>query len=203
VNGSPRWVVFDYGGVISELSAALPSLASMLGVPVQKFTTAYQSERLSYDLGRTDLQYWRAVGGRLGVEVDESLARKLTERDIDGWLVLGRGVPALVDDLSRHGVALALLSNAPFSIAEAVRGQAWVSRFRHLLFSADFRCVKPDPEIWRILLTTIGAEAADCLFFDDKQENIDAGRAAGLHAERWRDTGHARDVLRQHGILPT
>jgi putative hydrolase of the HAD superfamily len=203
MNGHPRWVVFDYGGVISALTAALPSLASMLGVPVAEFAAAYESERPPYDRGSSDLEYWRSVGGRLGVEVDEPLARKLTERDVEGWLVLARGVPALIDELSRHGVALALLSNASSSIAQVIRGQDWAGRFRHLLFSADFQCVKPDAAIWRILLTTIGAEAGDCLFFDDRQENVDASRAAGLRAERWQDAGHARDVLRRHGILPT
>lgn len=199
----PRWVVFDYGGVISELTAALPALAAMLGVAEQEFATAYESERLRYDRGCTDLQYWRSVGGRLGVGVDEQLARKLTERDIEGWLVVARGIPALIDDLRRNDVALALLSNAPSSIAEVLRGQHWVDPFRHLLFSADLRCTKPDAEIWRILLARLGAEAGECLFFDDRAENIDGAVLAGLHAERWQDTVHARDVLRRHGILPT
>lgn len=200
----PRWVVFDHGGVISEPTAALPALASTLGVPEREFTAAYAAERARYDRGEcTDLDYWCSVGGRLGVEVDEELSRKLTERDIDGWMVVATGVLPLIDDLQRGGVALALLSNAPSSFAAAVRGQRWVAPFRHLLFSGDLQCAKPDPEIWRILLVTLGAEPRACVFFDDRQDNIDAALRAGLRAQRWHDAEHARGVLRRHGILAT
>lgn len=196
-----EWVVFDYGRVISRDTAALPSLAAMLGVTLEDFETAYAAERKRYDRGCGDLRYWQAVGVHLGVEVDPDLAGKLTDADADGWLETAPETLALIEDLRRAGTPLALLSNAPGSFARIVEGQPWARSFRQLIFSADLGLAKPDAEIYSVLLSTVGIAGTDCLFFDDKQENIDAARETGLHAELWRGAESARETLQEHGFV--
>lgn len=196
-----RWVVFDYGEVISRRTGALPSMAAALGVPADQFAEAYWLERRNYDRGCDDLEYWRAVGGRLGVDVDGELSRELTKADTNGWLDTAPGTLRLIDDLREHGVRLALLSNAPSSFGRAAEGQPWARNFEHLIFSGDLKLAKPDPQIWQALLTTIEAQPAECLFFDDRPENVDAARGAGMQAELWRDANEAREALRRYGAI--
>lgn len=190
-----RWVVFDYGEVISEPNGELPALAALLGVPVEDFSAGYWAARHDYDAGQPDLEYWRAVGAAVGVPVDEALARRLTELDVRGWL---RPVPAVVElvaELASAGVPLALLSNAPVSMARTAERQPWTAHFRHLVFSGDLGVAKPDPRIFAALAERIGVEPADCVFFDDRQVNVDAAVAVGLRGVRWRGAAHAREVL--------
>lgn len=190
-----RWVVFDYGEVISEPTGELPALAAMLGVPVVDFARGYWPAREAYDAGGSDLEYWRAVGAAVDVPVDPSLARRLTEVDVRGWLRPEPAVVELLAELESAGVPLALLSNAPVSFARVAEREPWTRHFRHLLFSGDVGVAKPDPRIFAALAERIGAEPADCVFFDDRQVNVDGAVAAGLRGVLWQGPAHARQVL--------
>ncbi|MBO0828979.1 MAG: hypothetical protein J2P24_14495, partial [Streptosporangiales bacterium] len=77
IDGRPRWVVFDYGEVISHRTREIPVLAAMLGVAdVDAFARAYWGERDAYDRGWSDAAYWRRVGSRLGVTVTDELVTR-------------------------------------------------------------------------------------------------------------------------------
>ncbi|MEY8043405.1 HAD family hydrolase [Saccharopolyspora cebuensis] len=196
-----RWVVFDYGEVISLRTAALPSIAGVLGAPVREFEEAYWAERTAYDRGRTDLEYWMSIGNRLGVRVDAALAPRLTAMDNDGWLETSPETVKLIEDLAGADVRLALLSNAPASFGRAVEQQPWTERFDHLLFSGDLGVVKPEALIWQILLAGLGTTPDRCVYFDDRADNVEAGLQAGLHAHHWAGAEAARDVLHTHEVL--
>jgi len=195
-----NWVVFDYGEVISRRTAAMPLLASRSGVTLADFEPAYWAARDRYDRGCTDLRYWTAVGGQLGVEVDDEMSRDLTAIDVDGWLAVEEDTLDLLRDLSAAGARLALLSNAPSSFGRAAERQPWAAHFTHLMFSGDVGMAKPDPEIWSALVDRLGTTPQDCLFLDDRQVNVDGARAAGLRAERWLNATEMRQRLGEFGI---
>jgi putative hydrolase of the HAD superfamily len=197
-----RWVVFDYGEVISRRTTALPALAALLGAEPPEFEEAYFAERTAYDWGCPDLEYWRAVAARLDKSVDAALSEQLTRTDTAGWLETSSDSLRLLEDLHQQGVTMALLSNAPSSFGRAVEQETWARLFKHLIFSGDLRLAKPDAGIYRFLLEEIDAPAVECLFFDDRRENIDGARRAGLHAEHWQGADAARATLRAHGVLP-
>ncbi|MEU6645932.1 HAD family phosphatase [Saccharomonospora sp. NPDC046836] len=189
------WVVFDYGEVISTRTTALPRLADVLGVPLADFEPAYWTHRDAYDRGSGDLPYWRVVGDAVGVTVDEAVSAELTRLDIAGWAEVDPAMPELLAALAEAGTALALLSNAPASFARFAELQPWTRHFRELLFSGDVGLAKPDAAIFELLVSRLGAEPPDCLFFDDRQVNIDGARAAGLRAQLWQGTAAAAELL--------
>ncbi|HEY8374174.1 MAG TPA: HAD family phosphatase [Pseudonocardiaceae bacterium] len=201
-----RWVVFDYGEVISRRTDALPELAARYGVPVDRFESAYWARRDAYDRGQPDLDYWRGVATELGLPaaevVDETTAAELTERDVRGWLELDPGTTTLLDELTAAGVPLALLSNAPASFARAVERQPWARYFAHLVFSGDLGVAKPDAKIFTELVHRLDARPEECLFLDDRRPNVDGARAAGLQAELWSGADAARARLTELGLLP-
>jgi putative hydrolase of the HAD superfamily len=190
-----NWIVFDYGDVLSKPSAARPDLAATMGAPLPEFEKAYWDYRIPYDAGSTPLEYWQAVGAAVGAPVDEAMSAELTRIDVEGWGHLEPSSEALLEALSEAGAALALLSNAPSVFGEWVRAQDWARHFRVTLFSGDVRCVKPDAKIFRLLLDELGAEPADCLFFDDRESNVDGARAVGLRAHVWNGADAARAWL--------
>lgn len=56
-----------------------------------------------------------------------------------------------------------------------------------LLDGGIYSCVehsrKPDPEFYQTLFNRYGLEPQECVFFDDRQHNLDAGEALGMHGE--------------------
>jgi HAD superfamily hydrolase (TIGR01509 family) len=52
-------------------------------------------------------------------------------------------------------------------------------------------CRKPEPAIYFQTLEKLGAEGRQCLFIDDRPENIEAARAAGIHAHQFIPENHA------------
>lgn len=196
------WVVFDYGEVFSLPVDVRPGMAEMLGVSVPDFCESWASGRHAYDRGQPDLEYWTGVGARLGVRIDEKLAVRLTALDISGWSRVRADAVAVLEELAGRRTPLALLSNAPRSHAQVFRRQPWAAHFRHMLFSGEIRRAKPDADVWGPLLGTLGTQPSELLFFDDRQENVDSARAAGIRAEVWTGAGPARRLLTGLGLLP-
>ncbi|MDX8029999.1 HAD-IA family hydrolase [Lentzea sp. BCCO 10_0856] len=191
-----RWIVFDFGEVISQRNPALPAIAARLGVSLEAFEAAYW-DRDAYDRGGPDADYWSLIGSSLDLSFDDTAVRELTALDNAGWLDDPvADTVALIDDLDSLGVPLALLSNAPVTFARLAEKVPWAKHFRHLIFSGDLGCAKPDVAIWEHLCTVLGAAPADLIFFDDRQSNIDGALAFGIDARLWTSAAAARVELR-------
>jgi putative hydrolase of the HAD superfamily len=197
-----RWIVFDYGEVISRRTRALSRLADMLGAPAAVVIPAYWALRERYDRGCTGLEYWQAVGERAGVDVDRRLAAALSEADAAGWLDTDPAALTLIAELDRAGAGLCLLSNAPSAHGEVFRRQPWARYFDQIMISGDLGGIaKPDPAIWAALTVLLDTPPGECLFLDDRQVNVAGARTAGLHAELWTGAADARAHLTRHRVL--
>jgi putative hydrolase of the HAD superfamily len=179
------WVMFDYGGVISHppTQQDLALLAGAAGAPVPAFAEEYWSWRRAYDLAELDVTgYWQQVGRGLGRSYSEAQTAELARLDRASWLRLQAGTVALIEDLAAAGQPLALLSNAPDELAEAIRGLSIAPYFGHLLFSCQLKTAKPDPACYRRALGTLGADPRDVVFIDDRSENVTAAAALGVRS---------------------
>ena len=193
------WVVFDYGGVICspQPERDVAAMADLAGAAVPGFRDAYWAGRSAYDLAElTAEEYWRAAAGQLGHPLNGSAAAKLNSLDTASWMHLQPGTVRLIEDLSSDsGTRLALLSNAPHAIAEAVAALPLARHFEHLLFSCHLRLAKPDPRCFRAALDRLGAEPADVFFIDDRVDNVAAASALGIRAFRFTSAGAVRAWL--------
>lgn len=189
-----RWIVFDFGEVISQRNPALPAMAERLGVSLERFEAAYW-DRDAYDRGGSDAEYWSSIGASLGMTFDDAAVRELTALDNAGWLDEPvADTVALIDDLAALDVPLALLSNAPVTFARLAEKMPWAEQFRHLVFSGDLGYAKPDAAIWRHVESVIGS--SDVIFFDDRATNVEGALAAGWDARLWTSAAAARVELR-------
>lgn len=202
IDGRTRWVVFDYGEVISRRTGEIPALAAMIGATdADAFAAAYWGQRDGYDRGWSDDTYWRRVGERIGVTVTDELVTRLTDTDETGWLHTVPESRALVDELRGDGVGVAILSNAPASFARRLLAQEWVRPIEHVLVSGELGYAKPDAAIWADLIGRLGARPAEIMFFDDRITNVTGAREAGLRAEPWTDAAAGRARLVELGVL--
>ena len=192
------WVMFDYGGVVSQPPSPeeVASLAGVAGVSVPDLADAYWEWRRAYDLAELDASgYWRQVGRSLGRVFSEAEISELGRLDSVSWLRLQAGTVALIEDLAAAGRPLALLSNAPGELAEAISELPVAAHFGHLLFSCQLKHAKPDPECYNRALARLGASAGDVIFIDDRAENVAAAAALGLRSVHFTSPGEARAAV--------
>jgi putative hydrolase of the HAD superfamily len=199
------WVLFDYGGVLChpqpEHDVAL--LAQAAGCAVPDLEAAYWAYRLDYD--RADFGvtgYWQRVAAELGCRFTDEQIAELSRLDTESWLHLQDASADLVHALARAGYRLALLSNAPADVAQAVRRLPLAASFEHLLFSCFLKSAKPDPECFRAALAALDAGPGDVVFLDDRADNVAAATALGIRSAQFTGARQARADLGRHGISP-
>ncbi len=196
-------VVWDLGGVLAPPGRALTALADALDMPESDFAPAYWAHRDAYDLGGAPEEYWHGVAAGLGRSLDAEWVERLDRIDTECWAVLAPEADRLLARLAARGTPLGVLSNAPTTLATAVRRASWSLRFDKLVFSADVGLAKPDARIYETADARLGraAAASGIVFFDDRPENVEAARAHGWRAHVWTGGEAAVAALRQEGVL--
>ncbi len=73
--------------------------------------------------------------------------------------------------------------------------------FDDIVLSGDVKMIKPEPEIFHLLLKKIGRPAQDCLFIDDSLANIKVANEIGFKTIHFKSPEQLEDDLKQLEIL--
>ena len=73
--------------------------------------------------------------------------------------------------------------------------------FDDILISGSVGFVKPEPEIYQIMLDKVGRPAHECLFIDDSLPNIDQANKMGFVTIHFESPGQLQTELNQLGII--
>jgi putative hydrolase of the HAD superfamily len=175
-----RWVLLDYGGVLClpQPEADQRELERVAGMPPDELWAGYWRDRGPYDRGELEpAAYWAGVLGR---ELEPGLAAELDRLDRASWSHPQQESLDLVAGL--EGVELALLSNAPASLADVLDETDWMQVVPRRFYSCRIGLTKPHPGAYTAVLDALGAEPGDVTFVDDRPDNVDGARAVGLRA---------------------
>jgi phosphoglycolate phosphatase len=90
------------------------------------------------------------------------------------------GIPALLEELTERGVALALVTNKPEELArELIEGLGWQRCFAALIGGDSLAVRKPDPAPLLEALARMEQEPERAAMVGDDRRDIEAGRRAG------------------------
>ncbi len=200
-------VIFDYGEVLClrQPAEVRSQLQKHSGLDERTFNQQYWEQRGPYDGGHySGERYWQAIAGADAVALSDEQVRRLIALDTVGWSSLD---PVMLDwarRLQQHGIKTAVLSNMQPDLLRHMQEQfAWLRDFTHLTFSCNLGMMKPDPEIYRECLAGIGTIPARTLFIDDREENVDGARQAGMQAILFQSPQQlAREVAPIGGLPP-
>ncbi len=91
------------------------------------------------------------------------------------------GMQDLVKELKVRGYSLYGLTNWSAETFPQIRDSYPVfSLLDGIVVSGEEHMKKPDPEIYRILLSRYSLKPEECIFIDDNPRNVDAGEAEGI-----------------------
>jgi epoxide hydrolase-like predicted phosphatase len=126
------------------------------------------------------------------VETIEKTFRKNVARIPESFKIIKR--------LKKNGYRLALLSNTnpPHAKVHFERGD--YSLFNPKILSYREKCYKPGKKIYRLAAKRMGLKPRECLFVDDKKENVVGARRAGLKAVHFENPKKLAADLRKFGL---
>jgi len=205
VTVSPSAIIFDYGNVLCESQppADTQAMAAILGLPLPAFNGLYWRFRLPYDAGTLDpAGYWNELARSASRTLAPDQVATLTEIDSRSWSHPARIMPQWARDLRAAGVRTALLSNMPVAVKDYVLGCSWLPAFDARVFSCDVGSCKPEPKMYRECLAMLDADPSEVLFFDDREPNVQAAQALGLHAVLFTNAADAARHIKDRFALP-
>lgn len=195
-----RVVLFDFGEVISlEPSAeARAALVRLAGVPAEPFWAAYWALRDDLDRGvLSTTEYWTAIAERTGADWPTARLQELYVADFTSWIAVNPRVLELIDELSRGGTRLALLSNAGFDYGDHFRFSPLGRYFERIFVSAEMGRLKPEADIYEAVVADLGMDATQVVFIDNREVNIDGARAVGMTGHVFRGADGLRAFLEE------
>ena len=104
---------------------------------------------------------------------------------------------AYIKDLKRFGYKVYILSNIPEDDTKYLRSLGVFDTIDGGVFSYEYKKIKPDPEIFHILLEKYNLKASECLFLDDRKDTVVAARNLGFETIEVKDSSKVIDLIKE------
>ncbi len=124
-------------------------------------------------------QFWRAVGAELGLSAEESDA---LENDYFAGDRLNEAAVTLAQRAKAHGLRIGLVSNAYGDLDGLLARHGVPDLFEIVVNSSVVRLTKPNSAIYHFACSCLEVSPQQALFIDDRRDNVEGARAAGLQA---------------------
>lgn len=112
------------------------------------------------------------------------------------------GSHALVRTLHDRGVPLYAITNFGHEFWAGFRPEQPIfDLFADVLVSGTEKLIKPDAAIYALAIERFAVDPAQCLFIDDRIENVRAAEAAGMHGHVFQDAETLQAELQKVGLL--
>ena len=108
---------------------------------------------------------------------------------------------AWIRELKSKGYGVYILSNyGRWTYQNTTEALSFLEDVDGAVFSYQVHQMKPEPEIYRTLLTKYGLKAEECVFLDDRQVNIDGAKAQGMEGIVFTSYEDAVERLKEYGV---
>lgn len=206
MSAAPRAVIFDLDGVLCryDLDRRLDHLSRLTGRAPDDIRAALWGSGFE---DAADAGEW-PDGPSYLAEFARRLGHPLTTRQ---WIEARRAsmtpwpeMLGLVESLGRTCQTAILTNNVPLLAETLDEIFPAVARLfgDRIFFSCHLRLAKPDPEVFRVVCRMLGREPAEAVFIDDKADNADGARRAGLAAIHFTDAEALAAELARLGVAP-
>ena len=198
-------VLFDYGQVLSQgpRSTAWEHMRAMIGGSPEMFYKAYWNSRHDYDRGTLNgTAYWNSVAKMAGhAGLRDLELQELYQADVDLWTDLNEPMVAWARDLQQRGIRTGILSNIGDLMEAGIREKfTWIAEFDHCTWSHRLKLAKPESAIYKHAAEALLTEPEHVLFIDDRKENIDGARLAGMVALQYSTHNAFLEEMRTLGL---
>ncbi len=198
-------IIFDYGNVLVDWNPAYLFLPVFYGDEEKcRYFTAHICNREWFT--RMDR------GEDMDVCVAELQAQYPEYADTialfrDRWFDMCNGdIPGMLEiiqDLKQKGYGVFGLTNWPAAtFAEARRRFRTLASIDKYVVSSSVHLAKPEPAIYQLLLSKYNLNACECIFIDDRKDNVDAAISLGMSGIVYPGTADRLSGILQKTLQP-
>ena len=140
----------------------------------------------------------------LFIENDPGIEKELRETldNINGMLVRYDYAIPWIQELKEKGYRVLVLSNFAHKAYEDCKDVLdFLDYVDGGILSFRDKVVKPEPEIYRLLLERYDLKAEECVFLDDTEKNLPMAREFGIHTILFKDKEQAVEELKMLGVV--
>src|SRR3981189_2262302 len=196
--------VFDLGGVLIEWNPRYLYRKRFAGDP--------EAMEALLPRGGTESRSAQKDAGRSFADACASLKLVHPHKAplIDAWVrrydeMLARPISGTVDILTKlnsRRVPLYALSNwSVETFPAALKRFEFLKWFRGVMLSGEVKLLKPDPRIFKLFLETFAIDPALTVYIDDREPNVEAAMAFGMHGILFTDAAALRTDLIGLGLF--
>ena len=196
-------IIFDIGGVLVDFDPKAYLVDRLCNAEMEEkvYDLTFGSEewqlldagKLSrYDGNQRMLEHARAEGCAFEVQ-----------GVLDDWMHIlrpRRRMQELVRKLKSRGYCVYYLSNIPEDVLDFLTERDLKGLFDGGVASCEVKINKPDPRIYQALLDKYQLKADECIFIDDRADNIKAASLLGLGTYQMHSVGSLLRSLPTFGV---
>lgn len=188
-------IVFDLGNVLVKFDSneLIYSFFNERQEEVKSFY--FDSLWNEYDQGLYSVEEMIEKGVKQFPELELSI-KKLMYHWTEFVIPLKDNV-AYIKDLKRLGYNVYILSNIPEDDTKYLRSLGVFDNIDGGVFSYEYKKIKPDPEIFHILLKKYDLKTSECLFLDDRKDNVVAASNLGFETIEVKDSSKVIDLIKE------
>lgn len=182
-------IVFDMGNVLLDYNPEVP-LDAFCKTEEEKAVIRKElfggPEWIQGDLGNmTNEERYESVKQRVPEAVYPALKKCVYE-----WDICMKPIPGAMEFceyIRQKGCGLYVLSNASDAFYDYFPKFAPLDFFDGIVVSADIHIIKPDIRIYQHLLEIYHLVPEECLFIDDREDNVEGAKQVGMSGEVFRN----------------
>lgn len=95
---------------------------------------------------------------------------------------------ALMKEISDYGIEMFCLSNMSRETYDHIKNRPLFGMFNGIVISGVEKCMKPDTDIFHLIIDRFGLETMEIVFIDDSLDNIETSRRLGINGFHFRRT---------------
>ncbi len=193
-------VIFDWGGTCSignHMQYVKQRIAEKFGLPLERVDAAVEKNNAAYLTGQIR-------GEDFFFQLNKVLATSFTITDFEktfAAIKLNLRVLDLIRQV-RKRCKTGLLSDNYKEMVEFIRKKITLTEYFDVaVFSNEAGIKKPDRKIFELATAKLGVKPQDCVFVDDREDNIFTARNMGMAAIKFEGSEKLEAGLRNAGVL--
>jgi epoxide hydrolase-like predicted phosphatase len=193
-------VIFDWGGVLIDdpRPALMKYCAKALGVSEEAYVKAHNKFMDDFQKGLPSEQtFWAKICRELNRPKPQ--VPSLWGDAFRAAYSPRTDMFSLVARLKKNGYRTALLSNAEVSAMQFF-DELRYDMFDVAVFSCAEGMIKPTRKIYEITIEKLGCQSGQAVFIDDRLENINGAKQAGLNAVLFKNVEQLKTDLTRLGV---